>query len=82
LIDGLTLIEVIYQDRTDGVSQQAKHKAKTELFIPYYVWCSVTGDRIGLSELNYWNIDKQIAYSRPEIIPLSHFYPHLAPSGS
>jgi hypothetical protein len=82
LIDGLTFIEMVYGHRTDADSIEAKQKAKTELFVPYYVLCSITGDRISLSELTYWNIDQQIAYSRPEIIPISHFYPHLVPSGS
>ena len=27
-----------------------------------YVTCAVTGDKIGLAELRYWNVDEQEAY--------------------
>lgn len=27
-----------------------------------YVCCAVTGDKIGLAELRYWNVDEQEAY--------------------
>jgi len=43
----------------------------------YHVLCGVTGQQIPLSELKYWNVERQIPYLSPEIIPVSHFYPHL-----
>lgn len=31
-----------------------------------YVTCAVTGARIPLAELRYWNVDKQEPYASPE----------------
>ena len=32
-----------------------------------FVLCAVTGDPIPLEELRYWSVDRQEAYSTPEI---------------
>ncbi len=31
-----------------------------------FVICAVTGNRISLEDLRYWNVDRQEAYSSPE----------------
>ncbi|ESR24958.1 DUF2093 domain-containing protein [Lutibaculum baratangense] len=32
-----------------------------------YVTCAVTGERIPLADLRYWNVDRQEAYANPEV---------------
>ena len=38
------------------------HAAYMKRLEKYYVFCSVTGDKIILSELKYWNVELQEAY--------------------
>lgn len=52
-------------------------EVKSSVMSTYYVVCGVSGARIVLSELLYWNVRLQKAYSDPALIPISDFYPHL-----
>jgi len=73
-IDNLAYLRKLAKsDEEDAVlaAQQAATMAQ------YHVVCAVTGERIALSDLKYWNVSRQIPYIRPEIIPMDDFYPHL-----
>ncbi len=39
----------------------------------WFVRCGITGEAIPYTSLRYWNVEKQIAYARPELIPQNHF---------
>jgi len=41
---------------------EIKHAAFMKRLEKYYVSCSITGDPIILSELRYWNVDRQESY--------------------
>ena len=41
---------------------EAKHMAFITKLEDYYVFCSVTGDKIPLSELKYWSVERQESY--------------------
>jgi len=43
------------------------HAAYMTRLADYYVNCSVTGEEIPLSELKYWNVEKQEYYKTPAI---------------
>lgn len=78
----LTLISQVDTARAMCASNRdlTEHERKAILdavLSNYYVLCGVTGEQITLSEVTYWNVEKQIPYSSPGIIPLHHFYPHL-----
>lgn len=45
-----------------AASGEVKHAAYMKRLEKYYVRCSVTGDQIPLSELKYWNVERQEAY--------------------
>jgi len=40
-------------------SGDAKHAVFMRKLVDYFVYCSITGDEIPLSELKYWNVDRQ-----------------------
>ena len=46
---------------------EAMHAAYMTRLADYYVNCSVTGEEIPLSELKYWNVEKQEYYKTPAI---------------
>lgn len=46
---------------------QYQHNGFRVLSPGTYVLCAVTGDRIALEALRYWNVDRQEAYASPEI---------------
>ena len=37
-----------------------------------FVLCAVTGDRIPLHQLKYWSVERQEAYSTPEVAMKRH----------
>jgi hypothetical protein len=39
----------------------------------WFVTCGITRERIPYVELRYWNVEKQIAYARPELVVQEHF---------
>lgn len=43
----------------------------------YHVLCSVTGQKIKITDLKYWNVERQIAYISPEVVVKEHFYPDV-----
>lgn len=45
----------------------------------YTVTCGVTGKSIPLNEVLYWNVERQIPYIGPEVIPKDHFYQDIVP---
>lgn len=44
-----------------------------------YVRCAVTGQPIPLDELKYWSVERQEAYSGPDVV-LRRLYPNLVKS--
>lgn len=48
-----------------------------EVLNQYHVLCSVTEQPIPLRALLYWNVELQVAYSSPDVIPRAHFYPDV-----
>jgi hypothetical protein len=54
-------------DRIFGASDEARLRyahMEFQVVLPGdYVRCAVTGNRIPLTELRYWNVDRQEAYS-------------------
>lgn len=58
-------------DRFFGLRNEARVKFRDGEFQVLspgdYVRCSVTGQAIPLSELRYWNVERQEAYATPEI---------------
>lgn len=46
---------------------QYQHNGFRVLSPGTYVLCAVTGDRIALEALRYWNVDRQEPYASPEI---------------
>ncbi len=49
-----------------AASGDAKHAAYTKKLEDYYVHCAVTGEKIALSELKYWNVERQEPYKDAE----------------
>lgn len=45
-----------------------------EILAGYYVLCAATGAEILLSELKYWCVATQKAYSGPEVVDTASFY--------
>ena len=45
----------------------------------YTVTCGVTGESILLDKVLYWNIERQIPYIGPEVIPKDHFTQDIVP---
>lgn len=45
----------------------------------YTVTCGVTGESIPLDEVLYWNVEWQIPYIGPEVIPKEHFNQDIVP---
>jgi len=45
-----------------AASGEAKHMVFITKLADYYVHCSVTGDKIPLSELKYWSVERQESY--------------------
>jgi len=45
-----------------GATPEILHAAFMKRLEKYYVSCSVTGEPITLSELKYWNVDRQESY--------------------
>lgn len=58
-------------DRFFGLRNEARVKYRDGEFQVLspgdYVRCSVTGQAIPLSELRYWNVERQEAYATPDI---------------
>lgn len=58
-------------DRFFGLRNEARVKYRDGEFQVLspgdYVRCSVTGQAIPLSDLRYWNVERQEAYATPEI---------------
>ena len=52
-----------------------QHELYTKVVSQWFVVCSITNERIPLSELKYWDVEKNQAYKSPEIIPLHEQYP-------
>ena len=48
-------------------SGEAIHIVFMKKMADYFVHCSVTGDEIPLSELKYWNVDRQEPYKNAEV---------------
>lgn len=58
-----------------GSSHQEEANSRiTALLSEWFVECSVTGDPIPVTELRYWNVEKQEAYKSPEIMPFEDRY--------
>lgn len=74
-----TLIEELAftQTQAKGLPPHEQETILNRVMQNYYVLCSVTDQQIPLSELKYWNVERQIAYASAQNVPLSHFYPHL-----
>ena len=51
--------------RSSG-SGEAKHAAYMKKLSGYYVNCFVTGEEIALSDLKYWNVERQEPYKDAE----------------
>jgi len=43
-----------------------KYQAMLKLFSGYYVICGISGEKIPLDMLSYWNLDQQIPFKGPE----------------
>ena len=56
-------------DHNFGRQAVVRYKdAEAEVIRPGdYVLCAVTGRRIPLAQLKYWNVDRQEAYAGPEV---------------
>lgn len=44
------------------------------LLSEWFVECSITGESIPVSELKYWNVEKQEVYKSPEEMPFEDRY--------
>lgn len=49
-----------------AASGEAKHAAYQKKLAGYFVYCTVTGEEIPLSNLKYWNVDLQEPYRDAE----------------
>src|SRR4051812_41478585 len=57
----------------DSPPEQIKYRLEDTL-ADWYVICSISGEKIRLSELKYWDVDKQEVYARPELVPALGWY--------
>lgn len=73
----MDLIRAIPATYADPQQQFQKYQ---ELIQDWYVECSVTGEPIRLTELHYWNIEKNEVYSSPQVMPLWDRYKDLPKS--
>jgi hypothetical protein len=46
-----------------------QHELYTKVVSQWFVVCSITNEQIPLSELKYWDVEKNYVYKSPEIIP-------------
>jgi len=51
-----------------------QHELYTRVVSEWFVICSVTNEQIPVSELKYWDVEKNEVYKSPEIIPLHEQY--------
>jgi len=51
-----------------------QHELYTKVVSQWFVVCSITNKQIPLSELKYWDVEKNQMYKSPEIIPLHEQY--------
>ena len=70
----MTLISNIGSVSTDP---EIQHKLLKSILKDWYVECAVTGDKISLDQLKYWNVEKQEAYLSPEVMPLWDRYERI-----
>lgn len=60
---------VLWINSLSGLSADGEviHAAFMKRLEKYYVPCFVTGDQIPLSELKYWNVDRQESYKNAAV---------------
>lgn len=70
-IDGppilVALTQAIVFDKT--IKPETVQQLLNDLWADWYVECSVTGEKIALCDLRYWDVAEQKLYARPELIP-------------
>lgn len=58
------------------IESDVPESIKSQFLQDFYVICSVSGDKIPLPQLLYWNVDKQVAYRGPDVIDPEEFPPY------
>jgi len=62
------LISLMENVVKDSSSQEEAHDRIIVVLSEWFVECSVTGDPIPVTELKYWNVEKQEVYKSPETV--------------
>lgn len=68
----ITMVQTILSNK-ETANEQIKYQLE-DLFVDWYVICSVSGERIRLCDLKYWDVEKQEVYARPELVPALGWY--------
>ncbi len=68
------LLSVVSKITSITDDPKIQHELYTKVVSQWFVVCSITNEQIPLSELKYWDVEKDRAYKSPEIIPLHEQY--------
>lgn len=66
----VTWIESLRQAR---LSPEAAVRAYNNHMKEWFVTCSVTGEPIGVTDLKYWDVEKNEVYKSAEVVPLDRY---------